>query len=317
MISKLILKGTEAALSALAPLYKNTFLTFGHRLTTDYTGVWTNDGADITLLPCNSSDTKVQQWCCTDTYEKYKLSNNTKYDADNITYRTNGIFRIADRYTNAKKHIACFGCSNTFGVGLPYEKTWPYLLNKKIGTDYMCHNFGVNGGSADTICRLVYSLLVKEKPDVIICHFPDMFRIEYYNINDENIAHFGPWSQEKHEAEYKAYNLLTNEYVAFFNFVKNFKFIETLCKQYNVPFIWHTWSRGILSFDEISYENNGKGITDLYLNTDCIIHGDVMYDIVKQVPEAGVDRARDEMHLGETYNDILSTEFAKLLSSYN
>jgi hypothetical protein len=316
MISKLILKGTEAAFTALTSLYYSTAQQFTKTLIKDYSGVWSEDRDYVTMFP-NYTDVKVQQWCATDTYETYKKTDNKRYGTDNITYRIYRDFRAPQSQRVAAKHIACFGCSNTFGVGLPYEKTWPFLLNDKLGTDYMCHNFGVNGGSADTICRLVYTLLLREKPHAVICHFPDIFRVEYYNINDENITHFGPWISSKYEAEYKAYNLLTNEYVAFFNFVKNFKFIEMVCKLHNIPFIWHTWSRGILTLDSQSIKVSHIGIAEKYLNTNCIMRNNIMYDIVEHTPEAGIDKARDNMHFGKTYNDILSTEFAKLLSAYN
>jgi hypothetical protein len=316
MISKLILKGTEAALTALAPFYYNTVANFNKKLSTEYKGVWSDDREYITLTP-NYSNIDILQWCATDTYETYQKTDNDRYKHDNITYRMYRDFRLPSTTGNGSRHIACFGCSNTFGVGLPYEKTWPSLLNVKLGNDYVCHNFGVNGGSADTMCRMVYTLLMNEKPEAVICHFPDIFRVEYYNINDETITHFGPWISSKYQTEYTAYNLLTNEYVAFFNFIKNFKFIEAICKLHNVPLIWHTWSRGILLLDNQSVQTGNMGITDRYLNTNCIMRNNTMYDIVEHNNAAGTDKARDNMHFGKTYNDILSTEFAKLLITHN
>ena len=49
--------------------------------------------------------------------------------------------------------IACFGCSQTYGVFLDHNETWPYFLGKELGLDVK--NFGVAGSNYNemTACR--------------------------------------------------------------------------------------------------------------------------------------------------------------------
>ena len=71
-----------------------------------------------------------------------------QYYVDNpITYKVNKqYFRSTfDFKPNKKKKVNLFlGCSHTFGIGLHWEHTWPYLLSQNLDEDII--NLGVPGG---------------------------------------------------------------------------------------------------------------------------------------------------------------------------
>jgi hypothetical protein len=46
-----------------------------------------------------------------------------------------------------KKLINIYGGSSTYDVGVPYGYTWPEVLNRKLGSDFIVANFGVPGYS--------------------------------------------------------------------------------------------------------------------------------------------------------------------------
>jgi hypothetical protein len=293
-----------------AGFLKKTLSVFSKKLDDNFPNIWSN------TPQCIDYDRNIIQrssWLCTDSEEAYKSCGHPIYDEDSIIYKLNKHgFRVFDTPTNNLK-IACFGCSQTFGSALPDDHTWVYKLNEKLGFDrYTCYNYGLQGASNDTISRLVYSLIQTKKPDAVVCFFPDIFRVEYYNMGkkDGDILNF--WPRVIHvnkaisKAEYNAYTTITNEYNAFFNFIKNFKLIETICKLHNIPFVWYTWSLAVVGLD-------GNIITR-YLNSDSLIKSDgSLVDLLKDYPECWKDLARDNIHFGPVFNNLLAEELKKLL----
>ena len=51
--------------------------------------------------------------------------------------------------------ICYYGCSFTYGVGLPYDATWCSMIDKHFG--YKSNNFGFSGASADEMLNLFLS----------------------------------------------------------------------------------------------------------------------------------------------------------------
>lgn len=93
------------------------------------------------------------QWLANDfesTFEENikKYPEYLQYYIDNpITYKVNKqYFRSTfDFKPNKKKKVNLFlGCSHTFGVGLHWEHTWPYLLSQNLDEEII--NLGVPGG---------------------------------------------------------------------------------------------------------------------------------------------------------------------------
>ncbi len=74
---------------------------------------------------------------------------NVEYRADQFGRRITPISRTA-----AKKFIALFGCSMTFGHGLHEDETLPYFLGKLL-PDFMPYNYAVGGtGTAFSLARM-------------------------------------------------------------------------------------------------------------------------------------------------------------------
>ena len=88
-----------------------------------------------------------------------------------VTYNHN---EYGFRGTHAPTPNAAFGCSFTYGQELEEENTWVYLLGAK--------NYGVGGGSAQTVARLVEAW-IPESDDVenVFVLMPPVARREIYN----------------------------------------------------------------------------------------------------------------------------------------
>jgi len=204
------------------------------------------------------------------------------------------------------KTIYCFGCSNTFGFGLADDETWPYLLSQKFNFEYTPMNYGLIGGSADTIARLVYQTVSIKKPDYVFILFPGMYRKEYitescrvmnFNVatangkvhSKENSLYY-----DKCREEYSSYLRLSNPNESFFNFIKNIKFIELALK--DIPFIWGTTCRTLCS---------NKNVLSRYINISNMIDTDKLNDIPNT-------HARDGEHYSYNYNECISEKFYEL-----
>ena len=59
----------------------------------------------------------------------------------------------------------CLGCSISFGTGLPYENTWPYLVSRKLNLS--CWNLSQPASSLDTCYRLANHWVPILKPKYI------------------------------------------------------------------------------------------------------------------------------------------------------
>ena len=247
-------------------------------------------------------------WWNTDTLENYKKRGNTKYSQNCITYTIDDAYFRRYNKWGGKKTVACFGCSNTVGIGLPDHETWVYQLNKNIGfNEYTCRNYGMCGASADTISRFISIYLDNSDttPDTIVCLFPDIFRFEYISSRKKRHTNFCTsitLLQGWYIPEYDYIRAMTNEYFALSNFAKNIKFIEALCASRNIKFIWHTWSELVLNLDTVHVQK--------LLGTGCLIEDSKLVDPYSNV-KVYHDMARDGLHFGEYYNRSIAQAFAK------
>jgi len=81
---------------------------------------------------------------------------------------------------------AAFGCSFTYGYELEEESTWPYLLAAK--------NYGVNGGSAQTVKRLVQEWIPNSDIETVFVLMPPLARREVYNSLTEQYSHLNVYN---------------------------------------------------------------------------------------------------------------------------
>jgi hypothetical protein len=259
---------------------------------------WCDDKFDGKII-------EVKSWYPNDTLEEYhKNSKITKldYGVNDITYEINEYGYRTSKENNerrlsgkAKNIIACFGCSNTLGVGLPWKDTWCSILEQNLGDDWLVKNYGRCGASTDTISRLIYNYLKTEKPKAICCFFPHAIRLEGY---DDGIMYFTPRHNEAKSLEkYEAYMKLMTEEFGKYLFIKNFKFIETLCKLNDVKFYWNTWCDSILAWDH----DKIKDFLDL---KNYVSDFDRYY--LWEAP-----KARDNAHYGKIANERIGTDFYK------
>ena len=70
--------------------------------------------------------------------------------------------------------VPCFGCSYTYGSHLPNDHSWPYLLSKHSGKNYL--NLGVGGSGIDGIYNNLKLLHQQHRFDEAVILFPNFER---------------------------------------------------------------------------------------------------------------------------------------------
>lgn len=226
-----------------------------------------------------------------------------------------------ESFENIKDEIFCFGCSFTFGFALPEDHTWPYILGKK--TNMKPINYGVGGVSVDFIARQIYQIIntiPKEKyPKHVFVFFPEIFRKEFL-INDEDKIYYHRFitnvsrnTAEKSKTEAIKRNFKP-EYVdayfdgnsivsLFFDFVKNFHFIDSVLKSKNISWSWSSYS---------NFYHLPKHILEAYLDTNTFISKDGHAHILDY---RKYETARDGTHKGKEYMEDVASIFAQAYTS--
>lgn len=71
-------------------------------------------------------------------------------------------WRVTPQNPGARKAALFFGCSYTFGWGLPDEETLPYKVGELLGEEYQTFNFGINGSGAHQFLAMLENGLIDD-----------------------------------------------------------------------------------------------------------------------------------------------------------
>jgi len=242
-----------------------------------------------------------------------------EYTFDENGYR---LFK-PESFENVKDEIFCFGCSFTFGFSLPEEHTWPYLLGKKLNVKPV--NYGVGGVSTGFISRQIYQIfnsIPEEKyPKHVFILFPEIFRKEFF-LNDDEKLHYHRFITGTHRGtseKSKTKNALKGlkpEHIdsyfegngivsLFFEFVKDFHFIDSILKIKNISWSWSSYS---------SFYGFPKQLVETYLKSNtCFSNCQNPY--VKILSYSKYTPARDGSHRGKSYMEDIAKLFENAQAS--
>jgi len=157
-----------------------------------------------------------------------------------ITYEYNSRgFRDTEWPEDLSEVIWCVGDSFTMGLGQPYEETWPYLLEKKIGK--RCINLGEDGCSNDTIALRAQEIYKLYKPEIIVVMWSYLHRRRVDNENvhfdkkdfglEKDLENFKKNFIEVNALNCKILNLLIPNILALNTGLKNFEFPKYVFKK--------------------------------------------------------------------------------------
>lgn len=168
-----------------------------------------------------------------------------KWKFEDFTYKIDDYgFRIE----NTESTFGVFGCSYTFGQGLPVYMTWHNILSKRINENIL--NFGIPGASISTIADIFCIVTKHVKLSKVVILLPSFERLQIAKYNKNNkieIVDLTPGSNTKFKKFF--YNIDTENLYKFLpkeEFVKKIKnslfLIDFISAQRNIKTYITSWS---------------------------------------------------------------------------
>lgn len=181
-----------------------------------------------------------------------------QYYVDNpITYRVNKqYFRSTfDFKPSKKKKVNLFiGCSHTFGIGLHWKHTWPYLLSQNLDEEII--NLGVPGG-----CIEVSYINLKKYIDYFdvqnVFHLQPVYAryLAFWNNKLESFIstqeHIFRVTRKWFKNDYIKQLFHDPDYMVYSHF-KSLDAIKYICKEKNIPYFYNH------SIPEFAYPSHFK-----------------------------------------------------------
>lgn len=232
------------------------------------------------------------------------------YKVNNYGFRSNKFYKLDNNSIN----VLVAGCSVTFGMGLPEEKTWPHLLqkqmesflNKKVRFD----NIAVTGIDAIQEIQNIFIYIEKYgKPDYIFVNLPPVYRRPYMHNAESRMSTKQDINFLSTKEEVEAYLLAnwSSEGSSFFQNILAVRQLELYCKQLGLPLLWMSWDIATKEYYKIF---NFFNMVDWTLP-----HKDFSSFCITELDKKYWTVARDKMHVGYqdhlVYADHFYTEWVK------
>jgi len=257
---------------------------------------------------------KKEKWLFFDSEYNFKKKPHPRYLNGFDYIHNNYGYRCMDFDLENDKHkILTIGCSISFGMGIPYEETYSYLLCKKLSQKYNIdiknYNLSLSGVGMDYISRVLFQTIDILKPDYIILLFPDKHRLEFFQKEGIIPMHDNTFcflDKLFNNALNKCFQFLLsqNEY-CFFNFIKNFNFINEILERRKCNWFWSCWDRGFI--ERCLNNNSYKEELEKYIPFK---NSDVSDDFIKKFFNRdlyeSIKTARDWTHPGREFNELFS-----------
>jgi hypothetical protein len=196
---------------------------------------WTVDDFEISTFKWGISERKNATY-------RYSGSDNTgkcQYTYNELGFRGDSIHKEGFK-------IMSIGCSNTEGVGVNYDETWPAEFSRYI-PESVNLNFGTGGRSNDYISRCLITFYDLIKPDLVLIMYTQPARREIVTQTN-NIEPFSPvssWGYLKDTEDGKKthrYLLdLQNDNEDFVNWYKNHLLIKYFLEIKKANWLWNGW----------------------------------------------------------------------------
>jgi hypothetical protein len=161
------------------------------------------------------------------------------------TYTYNELGFRGDSPTKQGFKIMSIGCSNTEGLGVNDDQTWPSQFSKQI-TNGVDLNFGHGGRSNDYISRCLLTYYDMILPDLVLIMYTEYHRREYYTraggIEPFHIKQWGYFAEtEEGKKNHQSLINLSNRESDFQNWYKNHLLIKYFLETKKCNWMWNGW----------------------------------------------------------------------------
>lgn len=181
------------------------------------------------------------EWLPSDTKSLFESNIKDRFDdlekfgwlSKRISYKFNSQGFRCEEFTD--KGTAMFlGCSNTMGIGIPFDETWAYIVAKNLKLQNA--NLGLGAGASDTAFRMCLGYIDSIKPKIVIYNQPPPSRLEImYNDSFQVIL---PNIKCSYSSDEFIKKFWLHEDNSELNRLKNMLSIKFMCSQRNIKFIY-------------------------------------------------------------------------------
>ena len=202
---------------------------------------WSDHIPDIDdVLIGNNPKSTTLKWMGTDNEANFDAldpqGHHWKFTKDNVNYTLNSYGYRGEELGAGDYTVMVLGDSHTFGCGLDDKDIWPQQFKKLLQQQHQnCNvvNFSVQGCSNDAMARILSNSINTVKPDcVIVCYtYPNRREAiwDSGNIWQLNMSLPNGLKQSDYD-EFQSWFMTVNEHTDYYNWMKNHKFINALCK---------------------------------------------------------------------------------------
>lgn len=187
--------------------------------------------------------------------------NSSIVEDERISYVSNSFGHRSDefqRLDKEKTNILFAGCSQTFGVGLPIEETWPALVYKWMKENNKDLDLGpyqaisFTGGSIEKIVQNIFKYChLFGNPNIIYFLAPDIDRqtgyglLDYTDAEKNNdvyfIDHVNVRNVPKEELGSIKISQIMSAEATILRSIYCLRMLEIFCISNNIELIWNTW----------------------------------------------------------------------------
>lgn len=218
---------------------------------------WTTDSFEISSYNWGISD-RINS--------EYNTSGNDK--TKKCLYKYNELGFRGDSIHKKGFKILSIGDSNTEGVGLNYNDTWPFRFSNFF-SDVVNMNFGTGGRSNDFIARCLITFFDLIKPDLVLVMYTNPQRREIYTKHN-TIEPFMPtaswgYTKDTEDGQSIQKNLteLQNYSEDFINWYKNHLLIKYFLQTKKCNWLWNGWMLDEQEYTEFNrYDGNYGNFVD-------------------------------------------------------
>lgn len=180
-------------------------------------------------------------------HQEKDIEKHFKYNVNRLSLREPKLSKNSD--------ILAVGCSNSFGVGLPYDLAWPETVSKALNLTYS--NISEPGSSAmHEVMNVFHYCKAFGNPKIILCMFPNFERSRMFLDNktiysqrdsqkDPQPVHIHTNAPQSRPTFLKlpvqADELISEQQAFYYNTLFIFM-LEQYCRSNQIKLIWSTWA---------------------------------------------------------------------------
>lgn len=178
---------------------------------------------------------------------RFEASNSNTGPGDDWDYYLNSLrFRDEWRLADSTKKIGFFGCSVTFGIGLPSRQTFAKLVESHYLPHAESLNFATPGASIIRISNILREAIKHFQLDCVVITLPTMERFQLFFNNalmDIMPTYAPPGMKDKSKHIYKALGQTDLTFISS-NYIQSMVY---LLDKSNIPALWGSWDENTLS----------------------------------------------------------------------